>query len=334
DGRPGYDRSVRCRDRYATEALAAYLSRLSGAPNPEELAAVVGTAVEATGCVVSVAGQHFRWGLGAGQWARYDVEFGGVPQGAISLSPDDIGPLSTLIEALGAPMLAVRLAVETEHYRRAGDLAARELLDHRWRVTVEMEQERRALERDLHDGAQHHLVSLRMMMALAEHSADAIHERLPNLLTRLDTAERVLIDTAAGVLPLALASGGLAAGLEAELAEHSDVSLDLSQLRRTYSSAVEAAVYFACLEAVNNAHKHAPGATIRVTVRDGAHGLEFAVADNGPGFTDAALKSGLLNLRSRIAAVGGQVRIDSSSNGTTISGIVPYGQGAEQSGST
>jgi len=315
---------MRTRDKKALEALSAYLSQLSGAPKPEELAAVIGTSTGATGCVVSVADQQFHWGAGATRWSQHEVHFGGVPQGSIAVAPETIGPLPTVLEALGAPMLAIRLSLETERLRREGDTAARELLDHRWRVTVEMEQERRSLERDLHDGAQHHLVALRMMMSLAESSHDAIHDRLPTLLTRLDTAERVLVDTAAGVLPLALATGGVAAGLTAELADHADVTLDISQLRRTYSSAVEAAVYFAVLEAVNNAHKHAPGAGIQVTVRDVVDALEFVVADTGPGFTDeAALKSGLHNMRSRIGVVGGEVRIDSSSDGTIISGRIP-----------
>lgn len=314
---------MRATDRRATEAISAYLARVSGAPDAEAMASVIGAATRAAGCALSVADEQYVWGAGAGEWARYQVDFGGEPQGVLAVAPASVGPLPNLVAALGAPLLAVRFAVETERLRRAGDADARKLIDHRWRATVEMEQERRSLERDLHDGAQHHLVALRMMLALAEHSHEAIRERLPDLLTRLDTAERVLVDTAAGVLPLALADDGLAAGLAAELDDHDDVTLDIGDLRRTYSPVVEAAVYFTCLEAVNNAHKHAPGASISVKVGDSDRGLEFAVSDTGPGFADPAQAAGMHDLRSRITAVSGEINISSSSTGTTVSGYVP-----------
>jgi signal transduction histidine kinase len=233
--------------------------------------------------------------------------------------------LSEVAAVLGLPVTVLRLTDETDRLRRTGDAAARQLVDDRWRAVVEMEHERRRLERDLHDGAQHHLVALSMSLALLEHSRAKAPERIAGLLDRLDTTERVLVDTAAGVLPIALASDGLAAALTEELAGHDDVTVDIGGLRRRYPPMVESAVYFVCLEAVNNAHKHAAGARIVVTVRDGSHGLEFAVTDTGPGFTVVATSSGLTNLTTRVAAVGGSIRVRSAPNrGTTVTGHVPY----------
>ncbi|MEV5541007.1 histidine kinase [Saccharopolyspora shandongensis] len=82
----------------------------------------------------------------------------------------------------------MRLATETDRLC-GGDAAARELADYRWRATVEMAQERRALERDLHDAAQHHLVALRMALSLVEHAGAATEQRLGILMSKLDTED-------------------------------------------------------------------------------------------------------------------------------------------------
>jgi signal transduction histidine kinase len=313
---------VRARDRRVAEAISTYLVRVGPRVEPRVLAGVVGEAAGATGCALTVVGRRYQWGDGMA-WLDHVVTYAGEPQGVLSVTPESVGPLPAVAAVLGAPLAAVRLAAETDRLRREGDAAARELIDDQWRAAAEMEQERRGLERDLHDGAQHHLVALRMSLALVEHSGGA-RERAADLLARLDTAERALVNTAAGVLPITLVSEGLAVALTAELADHEDVTLDISGLRRRYPPAVESAVYLACLESLNNAHKHAPGSQITVTARDSYRGLEFAVTDTGPGFTSATPKSGLHNLLARAAGVGGTVEIRSTpGQGTTITGFVP-----------
>ncbi|WP_460407304.1 sensor histidine kinase, partial [Actinophytocola sediminis] len=219
---------------------------------------------------------------------------------------------------------------ETDRLRRPGDAAARALAADPRRAAAEMEAERRGLERDLHDGAQHHLVALRMSLALAEHAIDvgditsAGRDRVADLVAQLDKAERVLVDTAAGILPGTLVADGLATALRTELARHDDVTLDTDRLRRRHPTPVESAVYYVVLEAVNNARKHAGGAAVRVLVRDSDRGLEFAVADDGPGFVIAAPGAGLPNLAARAASIGGVVHVHSAPGaGTTISGVVP-----------
>jgi signal transduction histidine kinase len=314
-------------ERQVVDAVAAQLGALAES-TPRTLTELVGTATGATGCALTVAGERYQWGEGPGTWFEHPVTYDCEQQGVLAITPESAaGPLAAVAALLGAPVAVARLEIETDRLRREGDAAARELSDDRWRAAAEMEQERRGLERDLHDGAQHHLVALRMSLALVEHAiatGGGTEERVDKLLERLDGAERVLLDTAAGVLPVALVSDGLAAALTAELASHADVTLDIAELRRRYPAVVESTVYFTCLEAVNNAHKHAQGARITVSVRDSYRGLEFSVTDTGPGFDVSAATSGLRNLTVRAADVGGTVAVDSMpGQGTEVSGFVP-----------
>jgi signal transduction histidine kinase len=320
-------------ERQVVEAVSAYLAQAAASPGPSALAQLIATAISAvagpSACVLTVADQRFQWGDATGPWLWHPVSYDGEPQGTLAVAPESVGPLPAVAAMLGAPFAMLRLAADVDGLLREGDAAARQLADDRWRAAVELEQERRALERDLHDGAQHHLVALRMSLALvenaAEHAESTVGERLADLLSKLDTAQRVLVDTAAGVLPIALATDGLAAALSAELAGHDDVALDTGDLRRRHPPVVETAVYFVCLEAVNNARKHAAGARVTVTVRDGPGGLECTVSDTGPGFGHGpVLTSGLHNLSARIGAVGGTVEVRSvPGTGTTVTGFVP-----------
>jgi signal transduction histidine kinase len=93
-----------------------------------------------------------------------------------------------------------------------------------------------------------------------------------------------------------------------------------------YPAEMEAAVYFCCLEAMQNAAKHAPGATVQVRLWSEAGGLSFAVADDGPGFEAGRARSGhgFVNMADRLGAIGGTVRWDSHpARGATVSGSIP-----------
>jgi signal transduction histidine kinase len=207
---------------------------------------------------------------------------------------------------------------------------AHELRASRARIVAAADAERRRIERDLHDGAQQHLISLSVRLLMAAKLAGQDPE-LATLLEQLgaevsDTAREVR-GLAHGIYPPLLRSNGLADALFAAAA-HSTLParVQTGSLGR-YPADVEAAVYFCCLEAMQNACKHAgERATIRLRVREEAGTLAFEVTDDGTGFDPAArgLGAGLLNMADRLGAFGGRLRVDSApGQGTYVTGTVP-----------
>jgi signal transduction histidine kinase len=208
---------------------------------------------------------------------------------------------------------------------------ASELQRTRARAVAAGDSARRDVERDLHDGAQQQLVLLRLKLAATQEriqqqpgSASAM---LDEIRTDLDRALAELRDLARGVYPLALETAGLEQALrEAVLRAAIPTQLDWDCKRR-HPREIEAAVYFSCLEALQNAAKHGGDgtrATIRVAELGGA--LRFTVTDDGGGFDRAAVPSGagLANITERLAAVGGSTDIRSEpGRGTTVAGTVP-----------
>lgn len=277
------------------------------------------------------------------------IRAGGEPIGTLAVDRAALAGLHTqrrhlledIADSLGAILQLSRLEIELERQLRAALAHAEEIAVSRRQAVSEMDSERRTIERNLHDGAQHHLVSLRMALGLVEHELvcgqfDQARDRLSQLATQIDTAETVLADTASGVSSILLSERGLVAALNAELSgAHPPIVVTspdaLSGVR--FPSEVETAVYFCCLEAVNNARKHAPGATIAVGVREVQSTLRFTVRDKGPGFTSQTDGAGggpgrggrgLRNVTARITAVGGKILIRSVPGaGTTIDGFVP-----------
>ncbi|MGA9311389.1 MAG: ATP-binding protein [Pseudonocardiaceae bacterium] len=277
------------------------------------------------------------------------IRAGGEPIGSIAVDRAALAGLHTqrrhlledIADSLGAILQLGRLEIELERQLRAALAHAEEIAVSRRQAVSEMDSERRTIERNLHDGAQHHLVSLRMALGLVEHELacgqfDQARDRLGQLATQIDTTETVLADTASGVSSILLSERGLVAALNAELSgEHPPIVVTspdaLSDVR--FPPEVETAVYFCCLEAVNNARKHAPGAAVTVGVCVVQDTLRFTVCDKGPGFisqTNGAGSGpgpdgrGLRNVAARVTAVGGKILIRSVPGvGTTIEGSVP-----------
>jgi hypothetical protein len=217
---------------------------------------------------------------------------------------------------------------------------AEEIAVARRQTVAEMDNERRRMERNLHDGAQHHLVSLRMTLGLVEHGfasgqLDHARDGLGRLVSQIGSAEAVLAETATGVSSILLTERGMIAALRTDLSgAHPPIAVTSpeSLSGRRFPPEVEAAVYFCCLEAVNNARKHAPGANVAVRLGEVDGVLRFTVQDGGPGFaaeSGGAIAAGsggrgLRNVKARITAVGGTIAIRSIPDvGTTIEGAVP-----------
>ena len=230
-----------------------------------------------------------------------------------------------------------RLAIEREAHRaelrRLRTLNLRltqELRDSRARIMSAAVQERQRIERDLHDGAQQLLVAAQVRIGLARALIAGDPSRGHDLLDLADADLQHALDElrllAHGVYPAILSDRGIGPALrEAARRCPLDVTIESDGTER-YPPEIESAVYFCCLESLQNAVKHATGATgasIRLTA--GAD-LAFDVRDDGAGFVPRAAKmgSGLTNMRDRLAAVDGYLELRSAlGRGTSVIGTIP-----------
>lgn len=207
---------------------------------------------------------------------------------------------------------------------------AAELQASRGRLVAAADAERRRIESNLHDGAQQHLVALSVKVRLIEQFAERDPERARSLMKQLQdevaSAIEELRSLAHGIYPPLLSSAGLGVAMSAACRRAPlPASLAADGVAR-YAPEIEAAVYFCCLEALQNAAKHAgAGASARVRIWEDAGGLLFEVSDDGPGFETGgdAEGAGLTNMRDRLGAVGGTLRVQSDGDGTRIHGVVP-----------
>jgi signal transduction histidine kinase len=193
------------------------------------------------------------------------------------------------------------------------------------RLVTAADDERRRLERDLHDGAQQHFVALSVLIQLAR---TAEHDRYQPLLTEasglLDTGIAELRRLAHGIYPPLLVSGGLAQALPAVAAHASvPVQLNLQGLGR-YPASTEAALYFCGSEALQNAAKHGgPDTTVTITAHAKARMLTLTISDTGRGFDPATIGTGLTNMTDRLSAIGGDLVIDTApGRGTRVTAAV------------
>ncbi len=244
--------------------------------------------------------------------------------------------LEDIAGVLGTVVEAHRIGIELERQLRAAVAHSAEIASSRRTAVSEMDAERRRIERDLHDGVQHYLVSGRLALGLVEFDAksgrtESAVQRLDMLAGQLEAAERVLTETVGGVRSMLLTDHGLAVALDLELAGAASpvaITADIAPGRR-YPPDVESAVFLCCLESVNNAVKHAAGAPVTVRIAEAGGTLRFTISDSGPGFVppagaDRSSGRGLRNVRRRITDVGGWLNLTSEpGRGTTVDGVVP-----------
>jgi signal transduction histidine kinase len=216
---------------------------------------------------------------------------------------------------VNAVVAAVRLTLDNEQLQSELESQLAAVAASRARIVAAGDEERRRIERDLHDGAQQRLVTIALALRLAEtrlaDDADpAVRDVLAQGVKDLGEAIDELRDLARGVHPAILGESGLVAAIES-LADRSplDVTLDLV-VHAEPTSAVATAAYFAVAEALTNVTKHAgaTNVTVRVSDRDGS--LRVSVTDDGAGGADPG-SSGLRGIADRVAAVGGTLSVDS-----------------------
>jgi signal transduction histidine kinase len=193
------------------------------------------------------------------------------------------------------------------------------------------DRERQRIERDLHDGAQQHLVALRMRLELAEelllNDPERGRERVHAIGEELGDALDEIRSLARGVYPPLLADQGLAEALRsAALQAPITTRVSAAGVLR-HDAEIESAVYFCCREALQNACKHATGATqVTIQLSETPGLLRIDVRDNGEGFDAerAPGGAGIANMIDRIAAVGGTLSVESAIHGgTVVHGSVP-----------
>lgn len=206
-----------------------------------------------------------------------------------------------------------------------------ELVASRARIVAAADESRRQIERNLHDGAQQHLVALAVKVGLIKtllasdpETAAAMAEELRGDVQATLTELREL---AHGIYPPLLRDRGLAEALQTAANRATLPTTVVAGELARYDSDVEAAVYFCCLEAVQNAGKHAGSeASVRVVLGNGDGSLWFEVADDGAGFDPAvaAAGHGFVNMRDRLGAFGGELTVTSrAGSGSTIRGSLP-----------
>jgi signal transduction histidine kinase len=250
---------------------------------------------------------------------------------APAFDSEDDRVLAELARQIGLTLHNVRLDSALQASLDEVRRQAQELQASRGRIVAAGNLERRRIERNLHDGAQQHLVAIAVKLRLARQLAEKDPERSTGMLEELggdiEEALQQLRDLAHGIYPPLLADRGLPQALDSAARRAVlPVKVDAPDVGR-HQPEVEATVYFCCLEALQNAGKYAgEGATATVHVWEEAGALLFEVSDDGAGFDVAhrAAGAGFTNMNDRLGAVGGTLRVESTpGRGTKVRGTIP-----------
>ena len=271
---------------------------------------------------------------------RFALTESGEELGELECGPKRGGPLNAhdrqLLGALGREA-ALRLRTVSQ----ADELQARlqqierqaiEIAASRARIVEAQEEERRRLERDIHDGVQQELASLIGKLRLAINQiAVSPTDAEATITSAQDDVRRALADVRAiaqGIHPAILDDQGIVRAIDARakrLPLEVSVDSDPALVRRRFDRRVEGAAYFVASEALANIVKHADATAVTIDLAVDGDRLTVRVGDNGRGFDDDIVRgSGLTNMADRAAALGGQVTVEANpSRGTTVVAVLP-----------
>jgi signal transduction histidine kinase len=327
------------------EAMSEFAERVAGMYSLEEVLprmariAAEGTGAELVEVWVLVGGRFHReasWperdGSAHAAVARsaisgdrvVEVSHRGEDLGAIAVTMPRNEPLSPAGERLLSD-LASQAGLVLRNVRLIEELRAS-----RQRLVAAQDEERRRLERNIHDGAQQQLVALSVKLRLAENlarkDADKAAELMAQVRAETQQALEDLRDLARGIYPPLLADQGLAAAVDSQARKAViPVAVEPDGVGR-YPQEAEAAAYFCVLEALQNVSKYAGASAAVVRLSEDNGDLVFSVSDDGRGFDPATTPrgSGLQNMADRLDALGGRFEIVSRPNeGTTVTGRIP-----------
>ncbi len=276
------------------------------------------------------------------------VRQGGELLGVIVVQEQDDVPLTTVEERLFAGLadqagLGLRGArLHTELGLRVAELSARagDLQRSRERLVDVQDHERRQLERNIHDGAQQHMVALAVNLRLAQTLTTDAPDRARALLAqqRAATTDAIdtLVDLSAGIYPPTLRDDGLTDAI-AKASARSIIPVRITSRHvGRYPSAIEAATYFVCLEALQNATKHSRAGRIEVRLTGEPDQLTLQVEDDGIGFDRSTTPAGagLTGMGDRVEALGGTLTMRSvPGSGTRVEARLPVPRRAPVQGS-
>jgi signal transduction histidine kinase len=257
-----------------------------------------------------------------------------VVEGAAEpLTPVEQKLLTDLVAQAGLVLRNLQLTTDLQDRLREASRRAELLRESRRRVVTLEDEERRRLERDIHDGAQQQLVALGLRLQLARtvlsRSPERVRPLIGDIQVCVEQATTALLGVAAGSRPRLLDEAGLVAALQA-VSDAGPVPVRvLGDSVRRYPADVEVALFYFCLEALQNVAKHAEatGAVVRLEAHDAI--LTCSVADDGHGFRsgDDLLGTGLRNMAERVDAAGGRLTVESSpGRGTTVTATVPVAE--------
>jgi signal transduction histidine kinase len=248
---------------------------------------------------------------------RGDLQLGAVLHDpSLSAQPD---LTESIINAAGLAIEIARLRAEVR--RRLAEVE-----ESRARIVTAGYEERRRLERDLHDGAQQRLVSIGLAIRYVQGRLgagdDEISATLDGTVDEVTMAIEELREMARGVRPACL-DDGLAPALR-ELASRAPLPTDVAATNERFPEQIEAAAYFVASEALTNSVKHAQASLVKVSASRSDGRLVLRISDDGVGGAVASERSGLAGITDRVVALGGSVRVSSPAGaGTEVLAELP-----------
>lgn len=220
-----------------------------------------------------------------------------------------------LVRAVGS---VAELALTNERLSAQVRAQLAEVRASRTRIVEAADAERSRIERDLHDGAQQRLLALAMRLQTAKVTGRQSDQLLDEATAELEAAVGEVRELARGLHPPILGDLGLAPALDA-LAERTPIPVEVRAPDRRYPESVERAIYFLVSESLTNVVRYAQATSVRVNVRDDDRTLSVEVRDDGRGGADPSRGSGLRGLTDRVAALGGEMTVESvAGQGTSI----------------
>jgi signal transduction histidine kinase len=239
-------------------------------------------------------------------------------------APHELDLLTTVSSQAATAVANVALAAQLE--QRLGELSAS-----RARLVVAQDDERRRIERDLHDGIQQNVVALIAGLRLARNRLERDELDADELVALQEQARETLVDLREivhGIHPPVLGDNGLVAAVESRVARFPlplEVVATPSLRRARFAPDLEATAYYVVSESLANVTKHADAATARVALSNSGGSLGVVVTDDGRGFDASTVPGhgGLTNIRDRVAAAGGRLTVSSDPRGTVVTVNLP-----------